>query len=621
VTSVPAELPSPEHRPEATASSDRLSAGARGFLVGLAAVMIATAPFYAHLLAGFDVGPHRTRAFLLAAAAALTQLLAARAPASQRRRTAVVFLVAAALLLPPQLIVLVGLATGLPALLTERRRWAVHAFVVCSSTLIPIAAWASARLVLGLEGPLTSAGARTALAGCAACAMFVALSHAAAATMARLAPDHAFSAPGTSTAVSVSTDLVLAALGVVLAAMWQSNAWLTPLALGPLLVVHRALSVPALQAEARVDSKTGLFNARHFAAELEEELARAARFDRPLSVIMADLDLLRNVNNRYGHLAGDAVLAGIADIFRDELRHYDVPARFGGEEFCILLPETPPAQALEIAERIRRAVAARPFHVDTADGPIPVTLSIGVASFPRDGTEARKLVHQADLAVYRAKLQGRNRVVGAGAGPVLAATPPPSPAAAPLGGSATDRSTAALERLAARMDARDAHAAGHSRRVQRLALAVGRELGLSAAELDLLGQSALLHDVGKLGIPDAILLSPGRLAPEERALMERHAEEGARMVFRLGVLGGAVPAIRHHHERFDGTGYPDGLRGEQIPLAGRIIHVADALDSMLTPRVYRSAVPRTEALEELRRGAGTQFCPRCVAALEAALQA
>jgi putative nucleotidyltransferase with HDIG domain len=179
-----------------------------------------------------------------------------------------------------------------------------------------------------------------------------------------------------------------------------------------------------------------------------------------------------------------------------------------------------------------------------------------------------------------------------------------------------ERSTAAMESLSATVDARDAYTAGHSRRVQQLALAIGRELGLSHVELDLLGHAALFHDIGKLAIPDSILLKPASLTDDEWALMQRHADEGARIIDRLGFLGDAVPAIRHHHERFDGTGYPDRLQGEEIPLGARIIHVADALDSMLTTRIYRAARPLDEALAELRRAATTQFCPRCVAALE-----
>jgi putative nucleotidyltransferase with HDIG domain len=180
-----------------------------------------------------------------------------------------------------------------------------------------------------------------------------------------------------------------------------------------------------------------------------------------------------------------------------------------------------------------------------------------------------------------------------------------------------ERSTAAMESLSATVDARDAYTAGHSRRVQQLALAIGRELNLSNAELELLGHAALFHDIGKLGIPDAILLKPSSLTDDEWTIMASHAAEGASIINRLGFLSDAVPAIRHHHERFDGGGYPDGLAGDDIPLGARIIHVADAFDSMLTTRVYRPARPAHEALSELRVNAASQFCPRCVGALEA----
>jgi putative nucleotidyltransferase with HDIG domain len=182
-----------------------------------------------------------------------------------------------------------------------------------------------------------------------------------------------------------------------------------------------------------------------------------------------------------------------------------------------------------------------------------------------------------------------------------------------------ERSTETMESLSASVDARDSYTTGHSRRVRQIALAIGRQVGLSRAELDVLGQAALFHDIGKLAIPDAILLKPDGLTQPEWSLMRDHAEEGARIIERLGFLGDAVPAIKHHHERFDGTGYPDRLRGDEIPLGARIIHVADALDSMLTSHVYRSARPAEEALAELRNGEGTQFCPRCVGALHRAV--
>jgi putative nucleotidyltransferase with HDIG domain len=182
-----------------------------------------------------------------------------------------------------------------------------------------------------------------------------------------------------------------------------------------------------------------------------------------------------------------------------------------------------------------------------------------------------------------------------------------------------ERSTAALEALSATVDARDTYTAGHSRRVRELSFAIGRELQLSSEELETLNQAALLHDIGKIAVPDAVLLKHGPLSPSEWLLMRAHPQEGARIIEKLGYLEEVVPAIRHHHERQDGQGYPDGLAGDAIPLAARIIHVADALDAMTTRRVYREAMSLEQALEELRRGRGTDFCARCVDALELAL--
>lgn len=862
---------------------------ALAYFLFVAAVAIAvTAPFLVQL----DRTTGRWVEFaILATSVALAQFFVVRTPGNKSYHTTGVFLIAAVLLLPPPLLAILPLIQHVPEWLRSRGTWYVQSFNILVFTIATMAAWGAAHLVSGAEGLVPSDEVRFALAGTAASVALVALNSSLIAPMIRWVNGHPMRQ--LFSYQTLSTEFVFAALGVVLAAFWTDNAWLVPFAIAPLLLIHRALSVPQLQAEARVDPKTGLFNARYFASALTEELGRAQRFERPMSLIMADLDLLREINNTYGHLAGDAVLKGIAEVFRAELRHYDVPARFGGEEFSILLPETPPEQALEIAERIRRAVADRLYDVETSSEPIRATVSIGVAGFPKDAQDPNALIHQADLAVYRAKLQGRNRVLGASSEPLLmpaersarlVAVPEDGDHREPLArvpevlpeqerrhtahttsgprflqlstrlgllvglvavmgvaagvvgaifGSSTDvigllavialvglgealalelddgsisvsavgmlagaslfglraglalavttavvqwsarrpaihhvlfnvgalslaslaaagmfalgfdgglgelvtvgaglaagatyfaintglvslalalegrepwwrvwherflwlaphyvvygfiggviaigyhaaglyalavfavplllmrktqeaylshtrrsaqklrqaaetihtqnvsleqanrllkeRSTAAMESLSATVDARDAYTAGHSRRVQQLALAIGRELSLSQAELDLLGHAALFHDIGKLAIPDSILLKPASLTEEEWALMQRHADEGARIIDRLGFLGDAVPSIRHHHERFDGTGYPDRIKGEEIPLGARIIHVADALDSMLTTRIYRAARPLDEALAELRRAAGSQFCPRCVGALE-----
>src|SRR6266567_204255 len=244
----------------------------------------------------------------------------------------------------------------------------------------------------------------------AACIVFVAVHHALLSGIISLTSGTRPWATGLFNFESLSTDLGLAALGVGIAAFWSVNGWLILFVIAPLVLIHRAMYVPQLQEKARLDPKTGLLNAREFETSLAAEIERSTRAGMPLSLLMLDLDFLRDINNTHGHLAGDVVIRGIADIFREQLRRYDIASRFGGEEFAILLPETPHAQAAQIAERIRREVSDRRFEVETADLPVHATVSVGVAGCPEHATGPRELVHRADLAVYRAKAGGRDRV-------------------------------------------------------------------------------------------------------------------------------------------------------------------------------------------------------------------
>ena len=346
---------------------------------------------------------------VLGVGVAVAQLFAVRSPANQAYHTTAVFLLAAALVLPPELVALMAFVQHAPDWFRRTRPARIEVFNTANFTLAVLAAWGAADLVRHMK--VTELGAYLAAQGAAACLAFVAVNHILLAPMLRFARGHSLRESGLFTIANLTTDTVLATLGVALGLLWRQSPWLSPFAVAPLVLIYRSLAVPTLIAEARVDVKTGLFNARHFTTALREELARAARFGRPLALVMADLDLLREVNNTYGHLTGDAVLAGVAQVFQEHLREYDVPARFGGEEFAILLPETSVEEALEIAERIRRAVATAEFKVPTSPDPVRATVSMGVAAFPRDGADANVLVHRADLAVYKAKLQGRNRVV------------------------------------------------------------------------------------------------------------------------------------------------------------------------------------------------------------------
>ena len=330
-----------------------------------------------------------------------------RTPGNKSYHTTGVFLIAAVLLLPLELLVLVALVQHVPEWLRSRDTWYIQTFNILDHTLAMMARVGGCARRDERSGLDPNDGRPLRAAGVAASVVFVALNHGAdraddplGAAATRCARSFSFQTP-------LDRARVRRCSASSLAAFWTANPWLVPFAIAPLLLIHRALSVPQLQAEARVDPKTGLFNARHFAAALTEELGRAQRFQRPMSLIMADLDLLREINNTYGHLAGDAVLKGIAEVFREQLRHYDVPARFGGEEFAILLPETEPEQALEIAERIRRAVAERAVRgrdVERAD--------------PRDRLDRRRRLPTDGRGRERADPPGRpRRLPGEAPGP------------------------------------------------------------------------------------------------------------------------------------------------------------------------------------------------------------
>jgi diguanylate cyclase (GGDEF)-like protein len=204
-------------------------------------------------------------------------------------------------------------------------------------------------------------------------------------------------------------DFTLVCMGAAGFILWGTHPLLVVLLLVSLYILYSVLRVPALERESMMDAKTGVFNARYLVKNLEEELARANRYQRPLTIVMADLDLLRNINNTYGHLAGDVVLKGVADILRTNVREYDIVARFGGEEFAIMFPEMSPEDAYPPIDRIRKLIEEAGFEVATSPRPIKVTLSFGIAGRTGDATSARDLIHNADIALYAAKQEGRNR--------------------------------------------------------------------------------------------------------------------------------------------------------------------------------------------------------------------
>lgn len=353
---------------------------------------------------------------VLTALATLAQFFQAEAPHHQLYSVNLVFIFAAVLLLDPFLFaVLVILSHGV-GWIKERltkspylRNWYLQPF----NMAVHLIAGLTARTVfIWVNGnTFTFIPELTVVAIAAAVVVYTAINHIAVGIAISLARGISMYKSGVLARESLQMDAVLLLLGATVSVMWSVHPLLILLALAPLVLIYQVLKIPQLKKEAFTDEKTGLWNSRHFAKLLIAEIERAKRFNRPLAFVMADLDLLRNINNTYGHLAGDAVLASIGQIIRNNLRDYDVAGRFGGEEFAIALPETNLVQARAIAERIREAIQATRFEASTCPTPIRATMSLGVACFMQDASTTTTLIHEADVAVYQAKLMGRNRVV------------------------------------------------------------------------------------------------------------------------------------------------------------------------------------------------------------------
>lgn len=379
-----------------------------------------------------------------------------------------------------------------------------------------------------------------------------------------------------------------------------------------LVAQHEELALANVRLEtlATTDALTQIANHRAMIDVLERELLRARRTGKPCSVLFMDIDHFKALNDAYGHSAGDVALQQFAHLVQAQLREIDVLGRWGGEEFVAILPETDESGAEVTAERIREMVAA---YLCPIGGGVHLTCSIGISTYPIHGEDRDHLVALADQAMYTAKQRGRNRVVNAtDLGNDTDVTPPTSREEAALLGT--------MAMLAAVINARDGYTGHHTNTVGKIAQEVAHVLGMAHDEARILEMAGYLHDLGKIGIPDAILCKPGKLTTEEWVIMRQHPARGAEIVRPHPTLQHLVPAIHSHHERWDGQGYPEGLAGEAIPLAARIIAVVDAFDAMTTDRPYRPAQPLAWALQELRSGAGSQFDPTVITALEQVLQ-
>jgi diguanylate cyclase (GGDEF)-like protein len=408
------------------------------------------------------------------------------------------------------------------------------------------------------------------------------------------------------------------------------------------IALHNAHAYQSALDQAITDGLTGLKTHRYFMEALDVEWRRSTRSGRPFSVIMMDLDGFKRVNDHGGHLEGDKVLAAVAALLDARSRQSNVVARYGGDEFAILMPEATTEQAEILAERLRVALEADNFL--RAHG---VTASFGIATFPDHGSTPGDILSVADSGMYLAKHHSGNCVKLAALSPkpgetgheegLLARLDVAVKRMFPTDPGAISQYRQRLERmlrgpegespslldmitcLAYAVEAKDPHMKGHSQAVSRLAAQIAMQAGLSEAEIEEIRLAGLIHDVGKIKVPDDLLNKPTLLTAEEYETVKSHPAWGAKIVKPLKVIT-IERIVRHHHEAFDGQGYPDCLRGEQIPLGARIITVADAFDAMVSARAYRKGRPVEAALAELRRCRGTQFDPFVVDAFLRSIQ-
>ena len=401
----------------------------------------------------------------------------------------------------------------------------------------------------------------------------------------------------------------MASASLMLVVLWQRSPVLSTALVGPLLAIalyqrstHRALRAMRL---ALTDPLTGLGNHRHFHERLQRELQDAEEQATPLTLCFVDIDDFKKINDRFGHPSGDRVLSQVAG----RLRQGGEAFRLGGDEFALLLVDHDEATALAAGNSIVGRIGELDLdHIGT------VTVSAGLATFPVQGHGRDELIRLADSALYWAKEHGKNRV---------RLYRPDVVELAELKRLAAGPDRAARYRAAASLakavDARDTYTGSHSERVAELAARVAARLALDAEQVELTRLAGSLHDLGKLAIPEEILRKPGELTDSERLVLERHPQIGFRMLDSLGV-DPVADIVLHHHERWDGAGYPDGLRGDTIPFGARIIFVADAYDAMTSDRIYRPKRSSEAALAELERCAGTQFDPTIVAAFAEELE-
>ena len=422
--------------------------------------------------------------------------------------------------------------------------------------------------------------------------------------------------------------------------------------------LHNALSFQKAQEQAITDGLTGVKTHRFFMEALSSEWKRSSRAGRSFALVLMDLDRFKFVNDFYGHLEGDLVLQRVGQILETNCRRSDVVARYGGDEFVILMPETTMEQARQLSQKLRGWVAADPLLREKN-----ISASFGIASYPLHGSSPQELIQVADASMYLSKHQGGNTVSTAdhvdpkearrwkrdvleaylgvtlkrlfSTGPdafeeiyqrlrqfsdSLPATESSGPENAEGAHALPQSILDTVTSLAYAIDAKDQYTQGHSQKVSAYAALLAEAIGMSEVEVEEIRLGAVLHDVGKVGIPEPILNKSGPLNHDEWETMKTHVLFGGRLLEPLVALARIRQMVLHHHEFFDGSGYPESLSGKNIPLGARIITIADSYDTITSDRSYKKGRTAEEALTELERCANSQFDPELIAAFVRAMR-
>ena len=437
-------------------------------------------------------------------------------------------------------------------------------------------------------------------------------------------------------------------------AIWTSENknFLTQVAGQIAIGVTNARLYARVQRQATTDGLTGLFNHRTGQEKLSEQMRLAERYQRNIAVVMIDVDHFKSINDGYGHPAGDTVLKSVARLIRNDCRDVDIPVRYGGEEFLLILPEVNQEGAVVVAERIRRKLSKELIIHDEVE--ISLTASLGVAAFPEDAHTQQQLLDLSDKALYLSKRLGRNQVHTAGdlmfndfvegetpapakervvpkpiEGPLV---PPPDRAVqqqqtqemhvvypatpqAPPPAPAEEMTTEVVDMvkaLATKLYSRSEYNKIHHLETARFAELLAKVMGLTQQQVEQIRVAGLLHDVGILSIPEEIINKPGLVSNEEMDIIAKHPELGAQLLRPIRALKDICDIVENHHECWDGTGYPRGLKGEEIPVSSRILSIVDAYHAMISDRPYRPAMTREHAKKALKNGAGTQWDPLLV---------